>query len=514
MTLIFIWIIVNQSNYLIVFMKILKLQISLFAVLITVSSCDVFNKTDETPKTDVVLKDHSVNASLVKMLPGFENLKMNTLISSDDVLPESPNFVFGGQPDGAGLLKNPTGDGYVMINNHEFLRSVSRVYLDKTLKPIKGEYVVDYEGGQWRLCSATMATPQEHGFGPTFLTAGESGAESMVHSIDPFGAANKKGKDRVLAALGKASMENAVPLHKDAYPGKTVIMIGEDDSDGQLLAYVSNTVGDLQNGKLYFLRRTNSDVVETNMKKGEMYDVEFVEVDNAKNLTGAQIASLSVQKKAIQFARVEDIDYGKGSAANNRNVYFTATGVSQADKVTPVDGKTMWGRVYQLAMDANDPLKGKLSIAVDGVVDPGNNIINPDNICVTQNFVYIQEDGDSFYKETKHDGRIWQYIIATGALVPAIEMNHKRDVVDFNNKYNVLKSNLLSSWEYGAMYDISDLVNIPNTFVINLHPHTWRDMKYSNADGSPITIAKSVSDASTGSYAEGGQVVIISGLAR
>jgi len=122
MTLIFICIIVNQSNYLIVFMKILKLQISLFAILITVSSCDVFNKTDETPKTDVVLKDHSVNASLVKMLPGFENLKMNTLISSDDVLPESPNFVFGGQPDGAGLLKNPTGDGYVMINNHEFLR--------------------------------------------------------------------------------------------------------------------------------------------------------------------------------------------------------------------------------------------------------------------------------------------------------------------------------------------------------------------------------------------------------
>jgi len=148
MTLIFICIIVNQSNYLIVFMKIFKLQICLFAVLITVSSCDVFNKTDETPKTDVVLKDHSVNASLVKMLPGFENLKMNTLISSDDVLPESPNFVFGGQPDGAGLLKNPTGDGYVMINNHEFLRSVSRVYLDKTLKPIKGEYVVDYEGGQ------------------------------------------------------------------------------------------------------------------------------------------------------------------------------------------------------------------------------------------------------------------------------------------------------------------------------------------------------------------------------
>ena len=112
---------------------------------------------------------------------GFENLKISTLITSADVLPNSPSFVYGAQPDGAGLMKDPNGDGYIMITNHEIIQSVSRVYLDKTFKPVKGDYIVDGVGGLTRLCSATLATPEVHGFGPIFLTAGESGQESMVH---------------------------------------------------------------------------------------------------------------------------------------------------------------------------------------------------------------------------------------------------------------------------------------------------------------------------------------------
>ena len=484
--------------------------------LLTISSLLTFgllmtacNDSKDATQTDIALRNQSVNPSLVKALPGFEGLDITTLISSDDILPQSPDFVFGGQPDGAGIIKNPAGEGFVMINNHEFNRSVSRVFLDKTFKPVKGEYIVDYDGGTWRLCSATMATPEEHGFGPVFLTAGESGAESMVHAINPLGAADKKNKDRTLAALGKASMENAVPLPKTAFAGKTVVIIGEDDGAGQLLAYVSNTVGDLQNGKLYFLRRTDQVVVETNMKRGTFYDVEFVEVDNVKTQTGAQIAAQSVAKKAIMFARVEDVDYGRGSAAAGREIYFTATG--QADnRKDPIAGKTMWGRVYHLSMDANDPLKGKLEVIVDGDETPSLSITNPDNICVTQNYVYIQEDGDSFYLDTKHDGRIWQYNIATKVMKPMLEMNHRRGDATFENKYNTTKTTFLSSWEYGAMYDISDLTGTPNTFAVNIHPHTWRDPKYAGVDGSS---ASKTTDMGS-SFLEGGQVVIVRGIAK
>lgn len=467
------------------------------------------DNNDGNPANPVELKAHSVTPSLVKTMAGFESLEVLPLISSDDVLSESPNFVFGPQPDGAGLLRNPASDGYVLINNHEISQSVSRVFLDKTFKPVKGEYIVDYNGGTTRLCSATLATPEEHGFPvPTFLTAGESGAESMVHAIDPLAPADKSNSSRRKPALGKASMENAVPLNKQAYPGKTVILIGEDDSNGQVLLYVSNTPGDLDNGKLYMLKRPSGDPVETSMSAGTSYDVQWLEVPNAKTMTGAQIAAFSTANGVLQLARVEDLDYRKGSAANNREVYFTATGVSEADKVTPVVGKTMWGRVYKLNLNATDPTgAAKLEVAVDGGIDPGRYIVNPDNLCVTENYVYIQEDGDSYYRDNDHDGRIWQWNIGNpGQRAKAmLEMNHRRTDAAFNTKYNPGNVQLKSSWEYGAMYDISDLVSTPNTFLVNIHPHTWQDAKFRNADGS---------GAAANTNNEGGQVLIVRGVAK
>jgi hypothetical protein len=454
------------------------------------ASCTVQDHGIPVGSSEVVLKSYSKTPSLVKAMPGFENLEIFPLIGSDDTLSGSPSFVFGAQPDGAGLLKE--GDGYVLINNHEILQSVSRVYLDKTFKPTKGEYIVNGEGGIWRLCSASMATPQEHGFGPMFLTAGESGAESMIHAIDPLGMADPKNNTRTKPALGKASMENAVPLPKDAYAGKTVVIIGEDNGDGQVLAYVSNTVGDLDNGKLYFLRQKSQDPVETNLEVGKTYEVEFVEVDNPKTQTGAQIAAQSVTKKAIQFARVEDVDYRKGGGANSREVFFVSTGVAN----TP--GKTMWGRLYQLNMDAADPLKGTLTVLADGAKDPGNDLINPDNVCATENYVYVQEDGDSYYPAAKHDSWIWQYSLATKTYKPWLTMDHRRTNTVFNAKYNTTNNNRFGSWEFGAMYDISTETGQPGTFLVNIHPHTWTNPRFLSADGSGVI-----------KNSEGGQVVII-----
>lgn len=464
----------------------------------TFSSCI---KDHEIPSDSLKIVDRSVNPSLLKAMPGFEDLKITTLISSDDVLPESPDFIYGAQPDGGAFVKNPGGEGYIMINNHEIHRSVSRVFLDKDLKPVKGEYIVDYEGGQWRLCSATLATQEEHGFGPVFLTAGESGAESMTHGIDIFAPADKKNKSRTISAFGKWNAENAVPLPKDAFPGKTVILIGEDESNGQLVAYVSDVVGDLVNGKLYGLRRTNQESVETEMDQSQDYEVEFVPFDDVKTSTGEQLQAQTVDKKMIQFARVEDIDYRKGGSGAGREVYFTATGVSQSDKVTPVAGKNMWGRVYRLQFDEKNPLKGKLKIVMDGADRPGNFIVNPDNICVTKDYVYVQEDGDSFYRDNDHDGTIWQYNIATKVSKPMLQMHHRRDDALFNAKYNSVGNNNLSTWEFGAMIDISDIVGVPETFMVNLHPHTWQDEKYKGADGSGLSSNK-----------EGGQTVIVRGI--
>lgn len=482
-------------------------QLLLFSGLLA-AGCGKRVSPDTPPSpSEVVLKTHSVTPSLVKTLPGFESLEIMPLISSDDKLEQSPAFVFGSQPDGAALLKDPASNGFVLITNHEIIRSISRIYLDQSFKPVKGEYVVDAEGGVWKLCSATLATPAEHGFGPVFLTAGEGDPEGRVHAIDPLGVADKKNGNRTLPALGKASLENALPLPKGAYPNKTVVLMTEDEHNGQVTLYLSNTVGDLQNGKLYTLRRTNQDPIEKNMQAGQRYEVEFVEIDHAKTLTGAQIAAQQLEKNAIQFARVEDIDYRKGSAENGRDLYFAVTGSPASDRV-------QWGRVYRLELDATTPLKGHLSVIGDGSDDPGNHLVNPDNICVTENYVYIQEDGDAPVATPKHDGRIWQYTIGNRQLKPMLEMNHRRDDAAFQRKYNPIGHQGISTWEYGAMHDVSDLIGVPNTFLINIQPHTWRDNRFVNADGSPITRDVNIYDNAIGNMGEGGQIILVRGVPK
>jgi len=85
----------------------------ILCVAIAVSSC---SKTDDAKVNEVVLANHSVTPALIKKMPGFENVEVFSLLSSDDKLPQSPNYVFGGSADGAGLLKD--GDRYIMLVNH------------------------------------------------------------------------------------------------------------------------------------------------------------------------------------------------------------------------------------------------------------------------------------------------------------------------------------------------------------------------------------------------------------
>ncbi len=474
----------------------IKITLAALLLISVLKTCDKKNsRAGETVKAE--FKNRSNAESFLTIDPSFSSsVSAYTLLSSSDTIPGYPNFVYGGTPDGQGFLKNPDGTGYVMVTNHENTWAVSRVYLDKKLNPIKGEYIVNSDGGMFRLCSGTLATPEEHGFPkPLFLSTGESNINAMTHAIDPLATADPGNQSRVKPALGKFSGENSVPLHKDAYPGKTVIILGEDASNGQVYLYISNTVGDLDNGKLYVLRRTNLDQIEKNMTKGNSYDVEFTEVVNAKNLTGAEIEGLNSTLRSIQFARVEDLDYRKGGGANGREVYFAATGVSGQPE------KTYWGRVYRLKMDAANPLAGKLEVIEDGDLNPGKDIINPDNLCVTKNFVYIQEDGDSFFPGASHNSLIWQYEIATGT---------KKRMIDLKNKiiparYNPTKDQRFARWEWGAMIDISDVIDEPNTFLVNIHAHTWKEGdRFLNPSK-----ARAVQP-----YKSGGQTLILKGVPR
>lgn len=486
-------------------MKKTILPLLFFATLI---SCDNNDKSDTNTgaKTDVVLSNQSVTPVLLKKQAGFENLELFSLLTSDDVLAESPGYVFGGSADGSGLLKNSDGTFTFLVNNEDNF-AVSRITLDKTFKPVKGEYLLNSNGGTWRLCGATMATPLEHGFGPLYLTCGESGEESRTHGVNPYANVGGASVTKELSGLGRLSAENALPLRKSAYSGKTVIVIGDDDSGtygGQVFMYVSNTVGDLENGSLYMMKRNDDNQKEKDMVTGQTYPVTFVKIDNHTTMTGAQINASVNTLKAIKFGRVEDLDYRKGGNDADRELYFNVTG--QPISGTNADAsRTKYGRVYKLNLDKSNPLVGKLEVILDGDDRTGiaGKFQDPDNICVTKNYVYVEEDANGYGDET-HDAYIYQYDIAKKQLKVVVELDHRRTAEADAAKYNVGGTSAFGSWEYGALIDVSEQLGIEDTFLLSVQPHTWTGDKYKGVDGG--TLRTSEKQAS--------QIVVIKGLAR
>jgi Bacterial protein of unknown function (DUF839) len=430
----------------------------------------------------ITLQNRSVTPALIKsLIPGVE---IYSAVSSDDVLPDSPSFVFGGSADGAGFIRNTDGT-FTLLTNHEDNFAVSRVTFDNTFKPIKGEYLVNSTFGKYRLCSATLATPAIHGFGPVFLTAGESNEESQILAVDPMGALNTP---KYLTGFGRWNTENAVPLPKEAYANRTVVVIGDDDSGaegGQVALYISNTVGDLDNGKLYTLARTNDATRERDMVVGQTYPVAFREIVNHTALTGRQINQAAATVKSVAFGRVEDIDYRKGGTG--RELYFAVTGQNNTG-VNAANDRTKYGRVYRLTLDPADPLRGNLEVILDGDdrTGPAALFQNPDNIYVGTNYVYIQED-DNGYGDEAHDGYIYQYNIATRALRPVLELDHRRAQPDAA-VYNAVGARPAgkAGWEYGAMIDVSSELGNADTFLISLQPHSWRAAKYAGVDGGTL----------------------------
>lgn len=454
----------------------------------------------------VDLADYSVTPALVKGLP--EGVRAFSIISSDDVLPSTPGFRFGGSADGTGLIRNADGT-YTMVVNHEDNFSVSRVTLGADFRPLSGQYILNSNAGRFRLCSATLTTREEHGFGPLFITAGESSQESQIHAVDPFGAPNSS---KLLTAFGRWNTENAVPLPQAAFPGRTVVIIGDDDSGqygGQVALYVADRVGDLDGGRVFVMAREDGWFPERAMTVGGQYRVVFKEIPNVAAKTGAQINVESAALGAIQFGRVEDLDYrkkpgaaGQTAATASREIYFNVTG--QANSGVNADySRSKYGRVYKLVLDEGNPLAGTLEPVLDGDdrTGPARLFQNPDNILVTERYAYIQEDPNGYGDET-HDAYVYQYDLEQRTLRVVMELDHRR-----NDPYYGSTTAPFGSWEYGAMLEVSDRLGRHGneaTFLIAIQPHTWRGPKYQNPDGG--TLRASESQAS--------QMIVVTGLPR
>jgi len=487
-------------------MKLIK-GIALSALVLTFYGCKEDDKEEPVVAGNPIeLKSHSVTPSLMKLSPEFSAVKVYPLLSSEDKLLNTPNFIYGSMADGAGLIRNADGT-FTLINNIEADYSIARISLDKTFKPIAGEYILNAVAtSNTAQCSGSLITPNEHGFGPLYLSGGEWGGSSNgVFVLDPFKSSGNASSPEMLNAMGEWSTENAVVIGKDAYPDKTVVFIGDDHADntvpsGQLGMYVGNR-GDLNGGKLYGLKVTSSNInYEMDMVEGTSYDMEFVELlEKDLNLLDAE----AKQKGVMGFSRLEDIDWRRGNAEAQREIYFAVTGRKSNDLI----GKgTIYGRVYKLELNDSDPTKGgKITCVLDGdkVNGKAKMFHSPDNIVVTENYAYIQEDPNGYpdNADKTHFARLYQYNLNTGEIKTVMECDQvKAETLG----YGVATS----TWEITGMIDISETVGIDQTFLMITQNHGWE-----KKDGTAYTDPLANSDVAN-SAKEGSVLYIVKGLAR
>jgi len=448
----------------------------------------------------------------------FSDMTVEMIMTSQDILPSNPEFVYGSYMDGTALFDN--GDGtYALINNLERDFSIARITLNEDLQPLKGEYIVNSLATAFTAqCSGSGITDDEHGFGPLYLSGGEWGGDNKgVYVVDPYKPASQADIATRSSAMGEWSTENAVVIGKDAYADKTVVFIGDDDGgaepDGHLGMYVGAR-GDLFTGDLYVLKGlNNSDVApvtvgdgnmkfEMGMEEGTTYDAEWVAVEER---TQAELNAEAIDLNAIGFQRIEDIDWRRGSAENERTIFFNVTGNSAA----PTYG-TVYGRVYMVKLNDNDPAGNcEITCILDGdkVGGIAEGFNSPDNIVVTENYVYIQEDPNGY--KAGQWARIYQYDIANGTLKTVLECNE--DDTEVQTLYGGG-----GKWEFTGMIDVTETIGATSpTFLCGVQVHGWRSNTISTAvraDGQKFFDQKAIAEGL--SALEGSFLFKIEGLAR
>jgi len=474
------------------------------ALALAIVSCNP-DDFDGKPNPDLIeFKNHSVSPVFLEPTSQFSDIEIYNLLSSEDTY--VPDFVYGSMADGAGLIRNNDGT-FTLINNIEADYSVARITLDETFKPVKGEHILNAEAtANTAQCSGSMITPAEHGFGPLYLSGGEWGGNSKgVFVSDPYKDKDAASVPQMLTTMGQWSTENAVAIGKDAYKNKTVVFIGDDNSNneipsGQLGMYVSE-LGDLESGKLYGLKVTTPDVnFEMDMEEGVSYDMEFVELmEKDIDLLDAE----AKEKGVMGFSRLEDIDWRRGLSANQRELYMAVTGRKKDGLV----GKgTLYGRIYKVELNEQDPTApGKITCILDGDKENGKAwaFHSPDNILVTENYAYIQEDPNGYFDfpAKTHYARLYQYNLNTGELKVVLECDQDAAAAQGYGPNDRI-------WEITGMIDISETIGVDESFIIITQNHGWE-----KTDGTPFTDPTANPNLED-SRKEGSMLYVVKGLAR
>lgn len=166
---------------------------------------DGIDGQDYTPTTLDPLTASVVPNTVFKLID--PSVKVDMIMTSQDILPSDSTFVYGSYTDGCALFDNGD-DTYSFIVNLERDFSIARIKMNKELQPLEGDYIVNSNATAFTaMCSGSGITKKEHGFGPMYLSGGEwvgqgAGAQG-IYVVDPYKDAGLASFATRSAAMGE-----------------------------------------------------------------------------------------------------------------------------------------------------------------------------------------------------------------------------------------------------------------------------------------------------------------------
>ncbi len=373
------------------------------------------------------------------MTPVAPKVAFNALLTTAD--PAKNGYKMVGIPDGLGAFDNNDGT-FTLLMNHELssglgvIRAhgsngafISKWIINKSdLSVLSGSDLIQnvklWNGTSYttynasnpsalasfsRFCSADLADPIAW-YNPAsskgtqerlFLNGEENGDNGRLFAHIASGP--NAGTSYELPMLGKYSCENIVarPVQGD----KTVVVGMDDATPGQVYVYIGTKTKEgteveragLTNGRLYGIAVSAMPSESSTSPPSANSAFTLVDLGIVRDSTGTQLNSISAAKGITTFLRPED---GAWDPSNPRDFYFNTT-----------NSFTGPSRVWRLRFNSVDSPEG--GGIITAVVDGTEGVRMLDNMCLdSYGHILLQEDVGN----NAHNGKLWQYTIATDSL--------------------------------------------------------------------------------------------------
>lgn len=398
--------------------------------------------------------------------PLLSGYKITSILTVNDSIAGYP---MAGIPDGLGAFDNGNGT-FTLLMNQELVNTVGAVRAHGSRGAFVSKWIINkstlavtsgsdlmqnvnlwngsgyttYNAGNpsslaafSRFCSADLAPVSAFynsasGLGTQerlFLNGEESGTEGRA--VAHIASGPNSGTSYELPALGKMAFENS--LASPATGDKTVVGSLDDGTGGQVYFYVgtkTNTGTEIEkagltNGKVYgiavtgfLLERVNSTTLNALPAPGTRFSM--ADLGNVTAINGTTLNTNSVNASVTSFSRPED---GAWDPAHPNDFYFATT--DQLDQVNDGVGSQIGrSRLWRLRFD--DVTNPELGGTIEAVLDGTEGQVMMDNLCIDKfgHITLLEDVGNA-----AHNGKIWQYDIATDAL----KMIGKHDVARFGD---------------------------------------------------------------------------------